>query len=105
MVKIFILYCLDNQNNVNLKFLRNIISLYSKNLKLNESVNKIISKYHLIDAIKSAKFRNDNFYDEVLNSDEFCSFITGKGVKSLLFEDTENIENKRYNTEEYYKVK
>ena len=44
-----------------------------------------------------------SFYKKILSAEEFTHFISGKGVKELLFE-TENLNEKRFKTEEYYKL-
>ncbi len=92
---------IDEEKNISLRFLRNLIALYSKETKMNESVKRIISTYHIAESIKNDKFKID--YDEVLNTDEFCNLISGKNIKNLLFNNI-HIDNKRFYTEDYYKV-
>ena len=69
---------------------------------MSEVVLKIITTYHLTENVKSGKFKTDHFYDEVLNNGEFCNLISGKNMKNLLF--NEGLENKRFHTEEFYKL-
>ena len=71
--------------------------------KYSDAFLKIITKYQLTDAIKEGNFNKDSFYKKILSSEEFTHFISGKGVKELLFE-TENLNEKRFKTEEYYKL-
>ena len=83
--------------------MRNIISVFKKDANLDDNFIKIISTYNMADSIKSGKFRSDAYYDEILNSEEFSNFTTGKNIKELLFYN-DNIESKRLYTEDYYKV-
>jgi hypothetical protein len=89
---------------VNLEYLRNIMYIFDKDAGLNEPFKKIISTYNIADSIKSGKFKKEKLYDEILNSEEFSNFITGKNLKELLFFN-DSLDSKRLHLEEYIKVK
>lgn len=73
------------------------------NNKFNESVMRIITQYKMADAIKQGEFQSEAYYKKVLSNEEFTSFVTGKDTKKLLF-DNDNLADKRFSTEEYYKL-
>lgn len=104
--KIFENLCIinENQKNINLQFLRNLICLYSKETRMDEPVKRIISTYKMIESIKNGKFKNEAYYDSILSMEEFRNLITGKNIKSLLFQE-QSVEYKRFYTEEFYKVR
>jgi hypothetical protein len=91
----------DYQNTIDLNFLRQALVINDN--KYSDAFLKIITKYQLTDAIKEGNFNKDSFYKKILSAEEFTHFISGKGVKELLFE-TENLNEKRFKTEEYYKL-
>lgn len=106
----------DNQKSIDLDFLRKILSIHknqfnkeneiSNNKKENSYshlITQLITNYHLVESLKSGKFRSESYYDEVLSGEEFSNLITGKNIKHLLFSD-ESLDYKRFYTEEYCKL-
>ena len=91
----------DNQNTLDLNFLRQILTLEDN--KYPEPFLNIITRYQFTDAIKEGTFSDEAYYKKVFSCDEFTSFISGKEMKDLLFE-TDNLMEKRFKTEEYYKL-
>lgn len=94
----------DNENSIDLNFLRNLMALYDSNANLTEPVKKIITRYGFVDAIKGGKISGGNYHSCVFNSEEFVKFLSGKNVKQLLFDNLDNLPQKRFSTEEYVKV-
>jgi hypothetical protein len=68
-----------------------------------ESTMNVITNYNLAESVKTGKFNQDSFYDELLNSDEFCNLVGGINIRNVLNTDT-NVDSKRINIEEYAKV-
>lgn len=91
----------NNQNTLDLNFIRQILALNDN--KFPQTFLKIITRYQLTDAIKEGNFNQESYYKRVLSLEEFTHFITGKGIKELLFEN-DNLSEKRFKTEEYYKL-
>ena len=94
---------LDNQKNISIDLIRDMISFSKNEIKMKEHIEKIVTGYGLTDAIKSGKVSSEKLNNDVISSEEFCSWVGGLNVKNLLY-SKESLERKRFRTEEYAQV-
>jgi len=92
----------DNQNQIDLNFIRRLLSLNNNNYS--EIFLKFITQYKLIESMKEDKFDREYLHNRILNEEEFVNFITGKDTKELIFDDNTDLSQKRFKIEDYAKL-
>ena len=89
----------DGQDTIDLNFIRRLLSINDN--RYPEIFLKFITQYKLIDTLKSGNFNKDSMHNVVFNEEEFVNFVTGKNTKELLFDDNIDLEQKRFQIDDY----
>jgi hypothetical protein len=82
---------------IDLDQLRVFLYIHKTKANLNDPILKLICSYHLPEKLLKNEV-SDSTYNLKLNEEQFCNFICGRELKSVLFE--ENIDQKRKHIEE-----